>query len=251
MPLLADSKSVYVGNTPITRVMAGTVQVWPHAHDNCDGPGRPARPEHLDVTTTSAITPKWNCAIPGYNIHEPDYSSGWYWTSEIQVYGSALWTNFLRIEYPAISHNYYKTSDLGSSPEDALVRVQVFKPSGENSCYTYANPGYDFCDKEDHPEELKQFSVGTFGQDPSMYACQTSTKIQPGEYWTTEIKKFDSDVWSNLQIINYDTVPNWYTTYDKDLFGDNRSDRMKSEVKAILYNAAGKQSCPVFTFPIN
>ena len=29
MPLLGDSKSVYVGTTPITKVMAGSVQVWP------------------------------------------------------------------------------------------------------------------------------------------------------------------------------------------------------------------------------
>lgn len=29
MPLLGDSKSVYVGTTPITKVMAGSVEVWP------------------------------------------------------------------------------------------------------------------------------------------------------------------------------------------------------------------------------
>lgn len=29
MPLLDDSKSVYVGTTPITKVMAGSVEVWP------------------------------------------------------------------------------------------------------------------------------------------------------------------------------------------------------------------------------
>ena len=29
MPLLSDAKSCYVGTTPITKIMAGSVQVWP------------------------------------------------------------------------------------------------------------------------------------------------------------------------------------------------------------------------------
>lgn len=38
MPLLDDSKSVYVGTTPITKVMAGDVQVWPKGTPDPDPP---------------------------------------------------------------------------------------------------------------------------------------------------------------------------------------------------------------------
>ena len=256
MPLLNDAKTCYVGTQPITTIMAGSVQVWPYVHDNCDLPGRPARPEHIDIFTTPSISPKWNVAVPAYESYELEWSPGWYWTSELELNGSAVWTNLQRIEYPFLSHNLYKTNDFGSNVnerENCLIRVQFFKPSGESSCFQYAfvTETNDYCDNPDHPEELEGFSVGTFTNNSSVYACQTSSRIQPGEYWTTEIKKFDSSVWSNLQTITYNSNPNWYITYDKNLFGDNRSDRMKSEVKAIRYNASGKQSCPVFSFPIN
>ena len=34
MPLLSDAKTCYVGNTPITTIMAGSVKVWPKAVDS-------------------------------------------------------------------------------------------------------------------------------------------------------------------------------------------------------------------------
>ena len=54
MPLLGDSQSVYVGTTPITKVMAGSVEVWPKVIELQSGVAH--LEGNLAVEPTSGIT---------------------------------------------------------------------------------------------------------------------------------------------------------------------------------------------------
>ena len=129
MPLLGDSKSVYVGTTPITKVMAGRVEVWPK------GPPLPLLP-----------------ACPTCKFWQPSF---WQPSGDPAVVSNAM----LIPAYKGDKSNRFKMSPGGIDVTGLAVRYALSddKPLYD-SMWTNTSENKYRCD-QDNPKNYQQFST--------------------------------------------------------------------------------------------
>ena len=137
MPLISDSTKIYVGNTEISKVYAGSSLVWDGDGRNCDDAGKPGKPVGLAVATPSFSQSQY---IAEWS--RGSTATGWKTTTELKVAGSNKWTNKKTADFPTVYTLYNKT-DFGpnaSLQRQTEVRCQNIDPSGNVSCYVYTFP---------------------------------------------------------------------------------------------------------------
>ena len=137
MPLISDSKSVYVGTTPITRVMAGTILVWENGRD-CDDAGKPGRPVNFRVDTLFNDASQYGCTLQWQAVN----GTNWKFETELKLSGANSWTNKKFADYP-LNYTSYKKNEFGPNPtlqKQTEVRCRIIDPSGNESCYVYEFP---------------------------------------------------------------------------------------------------------------
>ena len=140
MPLLDDAKACYVGTQPITRIMAGTDQVWLADGRDCDDAGRPGRPGNFAVGTWANDASMYACQQQWNQV--PGAAGGWKMETELKIFGSNTWTNKKSAEFPYMITVYEKKA-FGPNPEaqkQTEVRCRNIDVRGNESCYVYAFP---------------------------------------------------------------------------------------------------------------
>ena len=140
MPLLDDAKTCYVGTQPITRILAGTSQVWVTDGRDCDDAGKPPSPGNFRVATYAGDASKYACVWQWVMV--PGATDGWKIETELKLSGTNAWTNKKLAEYPFNYLTYNKTAfgPNATAQRQTEVRARNIDASGNASCYVYEFP---------------------------------------------------------------------------------------------------------------
>ena len=98
MPLLNDAKTCYVGTTPITTIMAGSVQVWPKGPPPPDGPF-----DRLTLYTGTQTNGNAGLFLSWETLNRPSTCSrGSVYTVQEDIHndGPVIWNDFVIFNDP-------------------------------------------------------------------------------------------------------------------------------------------------------